>query len=432
MKQRVIAALCILSMVGPIHLHAETEESPDSSEVFGTVEVRQVTPLSGMFGEWTLFRPENNFIEGRHESSMIDDARSGSYTIVIDPPEAAVASVEIFVNGERVIERDTPQATFSMEDGDNATVVINYTFVRTGIVSVQSEPSGLDFDLVGPNGFETSGTTPDSFHDVPEGLYSASFEHIEGCIEAKPVSDRLVKDSRITLDITIACDALDDLDLGQDQQKKLDFVTVHIDGEEVTFHDVAVSAWYSTYVHTVSKTGITSGYRDASGKLTGEYGPSNNITLAELAKIAHKIATLDESRYTREPANVRARGTWFQKYWSSAEDRGWLVFRDTRQDPGRNATRAEVVATLLQAMDIRRKWPKGTMFTDVSMTTPYGSSIETAATDGLIAGYTDRNGTPTGEFGPNNPINRAEMAKIVSLAIDLYKEDTLEVDRESY
>jgi len=127
---------------------------------------------------------------------------------------------------------------------------------------------------------------------------------------------------------------------------------------------------------------------------------------------------------TSAPLNIAARGTWFTQYIASAEKQEWLVYQDSRIDPTRPATRAEVVATLVQAFDVPRLWPTGSMFNDVSRRTRYAASIETAVTLGLVSGYTDANGSPTGVFGPNNSINRAEIAKMLTLAIELFLEDT--------
>jgi hypothetical protein len=96
-------------------------------------------------------------------------------------------------------------------------------------------------------------------------------------------------------------------------------------------------------------------------------------------------------------------------------------------NPSKNATRAEVIATILQALDVQRFWPKGEMFNDVNFETPFASSIETAARDGVMSGYNDALGNPSGEFRPDGAINRAETAKLVTLAVKVYRENTDEI-----
>ena len=87
----------------------------------------------------------------------------------------------------------------------------------------------------------------------------------------------------------------------------------------------------------------------------------------------------------------------------------------------RSATRGEVLVTLLQSLDIRLEWQKGDVFEDVSPRTPYAGAIETAAHDKIVSGHTDEFGVTLGTFGPIDPVNRAEMAKILSRILEIYK-----------
>ena len=89
-------------------------------------------------------------------------------------------------------------------------------------------------------------------------------------------------------------------------------------------------------------------------------------------------------------------------------------------DPSRPATRAEVVTTALQAFDRPFTPATGEMFKDVSSTLAFRDAIETAANDGIVTGYTDDDGAPTGFFGPFDPVTRAATAKIFSLALQQY------------
>jgi len=397
----------------------------------GNIEIEQVTPLENVYSEWTLIKPDNQTVQGRHMHQMFADTPIGNYSIMVDPLQGATATVTIMKNDEVLAENEFARATFSVESDDEIKITITNVFTRIGTVSVQSEPPGVEFKLIGPNTYEITGTTPAEYLEMPEGLYTATFYAIEGCFEEQSRSDRLQKDSRITLSLTISCEGMENLIQIQEQQKSLVYVTATIDGELVSFTDVFIDEWFASYVHNSLKTGIMSGYRDADGTITGEFGPQDNVTLAQLAKIAHETASIDESKVHTRPTNLRAQGTWFEQYFASAEKLGWLVFADKRLNPGRNATRSEVVATLLQALDVPRYWSKGEMFTDVRMTTPFSSSIETAAIDGIVSGSTDEEGDPTGEFRPDDPINRAEMAKIVSLSIELYKEDTWEIQPDA-
>jgi len=424
------AILCFLS-VHPL-LYAATGDTvtePESGTGFGSITIEQVTPLEGVLGDWTLLKPGNLQQESNEQTLSVENTKTGNYTIIVHPPDGAIAHVKVEMNGESLVDNEHPQATFSLATGDTASVIITYFFTRVGAVSVTSEPPGLKFSLEGPNNSELSGVTPQSYQDVPEGLYSVTYHPIEGCMAPRPISKRLQNDGRITISITVACENLEEVEQHQQQQHTLEHISTVIDGETIVFNDVPIDAWFASFVHNALKTGIVSGYRDRGGRLTGVYGPQDNVSIAQLAKVAHELAGIDETKVRVEPQNTRARETWFAQYFASAEVRGWFVFRNTRQDPARNATRAEVTATLLQALDVRRVWPKGTTFADVSFTSPYAASIETASVDGLVSGDTSGN-API--FRPEAPINRAELAKMISLAIELYGEQTQNILGESY
>lgn len=305
---------------------------------------------------------------------------------------------------------------------------IVYTYTRIGSVTVNSNPVGLSFVLKGPDNRQFEGTTPKSFENLPEGLYTAYFDPIENCPTPKPKSDRLVKNGRANITVDIVCEHLSTLKGVQDEEKAQKYVSVTLpEGVRIIFEDAPLTAWYALHVAKAAKTGIISGYKNESGNYTGSFGPQNNVTLAELAKMAHELADVDENKINTRAQNGRARDTWFAKYWASAEQRYWLVYQNGLDDPNRPATRAEVVATLLQALNIPLEWPTGSKFGDVKALDQYAAAIETAANKKLIGGYTDDHGEETGFFGPMNSINRAEMAKIISNAMEVFHIDTPDI-----
>lgn len=400
-----------------------TEDTP-VTESNGSILIEQVGPGSGVKGKWSLIKPDHSQTHMQVPRYELATAPAGGYTLIARPPQGASANVTVIINGIVTSSGTLPQASFRISAGDVVTIKVVYAFTRVGSVSARTEPLGLAFRIKGPNGSEYTGVTPQSFEGVPEGQYTIYFDPIEGCVTPKPKSDRLLSNSRINFTVIFSCENLKNLVQVQDQKKALEFISVTVDGKTVTFEDVAHSAWFATYVHTAIRTGIMSGYRDEGGTATGEYGPEDQVNLAQLAKIAHELAGIDETKVQGEPQNEGAKGTWFAQYFRSAEERNWLVFHNRTVDPARPATRGEVIATLLQALDAPREWPKGEMFTDVSRTTPYADCIETAAAKAVITGYTDALGKPTGEFGPDQPVNRAEMAKILVQAIAAYGKNT--------
>ncbi len=425
-----VAVLCslalLLTLLPTSSLAQEAGAAPEGE---GTITIKQAPSQQiGATGEWTIIQPGNDRISKNDLEFTLEETQAGKYTILVDAPDGHNAYVEVFVNGASQGNESVPQATFDLNNGDTIRIDINYVLTRTGKVSVNSDPKGLDFTLRGPNDLEKEGTTPASFESVPEGLYTVYYHEIEDCITPRPQSQRLEKDGRVNLSVTFACEALEDRIQDDEQGNSLTHVSVMINGTEVTFTDVPLNQWFSQPVYNAARTGIMTGYTDSdTGEPTGIFGPSRNVSIAELVKIAHVIAGINVDNVRGEPTNYRARGTWFEKYYTSAEQNHWLVFLDRRINPGRNATRAEVISTILQALDVPRNWPKGRMFHDVEPVALYAASIETAATDEVTSGYSDKNGVPTGVFGYNDPITRAALAKMITLALDKYRSDSPEI-----
>jgi hypothetical protein len=97
----------------------------------------------------------------------------------------------------------------------------------------------------------------------------------------------------------------------------------------------------------------------------------------------------------------------------------------TIADPARNvhlpATRAEVIRTILEVLDIpigaSAVTPGGVpYYGDVPQNHPHANAIAAATFYGLTAGDTAPDGTPLGTFRPDDPMNRAEAAKIIAMA----------------
>jgi plastocyanin len=188
-------------------------------------------------------------------------------------------------------------------------------------------------------------------------------------------------------------------------------IQVIIDGQSITFVDVPQSAWFATYVHDAAEAGIVTGYKDASGKLTGKFGPEKSITVAEALKIASESAGYDESLYgTLITSGITH---WASAYMSVAKGEHFAILSDRiRLDTP--ATRAQVASMFTSAFRVNvSATPTGTSgFNDVKMDTQYAASIEALAADKIVSGDTDVNNQATGTFRPLDPINRAEVVKI--------------------
>lgn len=195
---------------------------------------------------------------------------------------------------------------------------------------------------------------------------------------------------------------------------------VYIDDIAVIFADVPLDQWFAPFVLDMADRGIISGYKDASGTPLGAYGPADNVTLEQLAKIAVEAAKIDVSTCPATAKNPAASGRWSEGYIACAESLLWSVYAEGSIDVQGLASRRDVVLTVLQAFGKELEPSAKETFTDVPKTMAYRDAIEMAAIDGIVEGYKDADGKATGIFGPFDPVKRAEIAKIVSLSIKAY------------
>ncbi len=371
-----------------------------------------------MYGKWTLLSQTQAKREGATEIETASEMPGGSYTFFVTPPEGAASTLRLYRGDTELKTVDRAQMSFIIQDGETLRIIVNHVFTRVGTVSVQSDPSGIAYILTGPNEQKYEGTTPQSYENVPEGQYTVKYEPLQGCVKAAPKSLYLEKNKRVSFSLQIVCEEADRMRNTVEPDKER-FVTVTIDKEETIFSDVPQEAWFAPYVFNVARKNVFSGYRDKSGNLTGVFGPGNNVTVAELAKVVHRLAGIEEG--SGEPENVSAKGQWYAAFIASAEKLGWTIYSDAVVDPNRPATRGEVLVTLLQALDHPVTWQRGEMFTDVTAHTPFAAAIETAADLEIVSGTQDVHGSDTGLFGPQDPINRAEMAKIIDKAMTILR-----------
>ncbi len=126
-------------------------------------------------------------------------------------------------------------------------------------------------------------------------------------------------------------------------------------GLALAFDDVDDDAWYAEYVETASDEGWMTGYED------GTFGPDDTLTRAQLAKVA-VLAFLGEDLVDED----------YDAGFTDLEDGAWYV-----------------------------------------------EYVNTAELYELVSGYEDEDGDLTGEFGPDDEVNRAAAAKILVMAAGL-------------
>ncbi len=407
-----------------------------------SLDVAQKSDISSI-GKWALVKPDQTSVTSSGSSYNVMGLDEGHYTMIVTPPYGTTTNIVLWSGSTLAGSGAQSQMSFNLNANESAKIQLIYTLVNVGKVGVSSNPSGMMFDLQDPNGSIIHGVTPASYDVMPIGTYSVRYLP-QGCNPPPAKSSVLQKYGRVDFSITVQCSTFvpsapgaSSSSLSSSSASSVSSTppspAVHSSSSSSVasssssispvsvggFSDVQADAWYATYVQTAAGRGILTGYKDASGNSTGQFGPSNPVTLGELLKIAHVAAKVSEAGASI-PHNLSARSEWYTQFAASAENQGWSVYLDPAINLNRPATRSEVVATLVQAFDISQSWPKGNMFKDVNANTPYAGAIETSAAAGIVEGTKDAAGTLTGLFNPGAWITRAEMAKIIVGMQDKY------------
>lgn len=255
--------------------------------------------------------------------------------------------------------------------------------------------------------------------DLSADLDAWESAHLEGIASQQIVDDDAMREEQADLFPAMSDEEGSALEESRDDRIAA-FVSVDVGGKLLVLRDVPRSAWFAPYVREIAERKIVTGYSDASGVPTGLFGPADNVTIEQMAKVMQLASGTYDPACPVPPINVTASGSWSATYISCAEQKAWAVYGDGTADVHRNATRSEVIVTLLQAFDVQPGERTGEAFEDVSASTQFGAHIEKAKADGIISGYTDENGMPNGLFGPQDPVTRAEFAKIVTLGMQIY------------
>ncbi len=115
---------------------------------------------------------------------------------------------------------------------------------------------------------------------------------------------------------------------------------------------------------------------------------------------------------------------WFFDYVEQGVDQGIFDSSDNFR-PGDALNRAELVKIVVTAIDGLAGYeaPATPTFDDVPTDAWFYDYVEAAVAEGIVSGYTDANGNLTGQFGPGDTVNRAAATKILvnafAIATDL-------------
>lgn len=157
--------------------------------------------------------------------------------------------------------------------------------------------------------------------------------------------------------------------------------------------------WYAKYLGELYDKGVFTGYED------GSFGGANPVTVSEIAKVVAESAEHQVDMRSDMDLKEKYRKHWGKFYLKHAEDFNLLPEID---NPDRPATRKEVIEAILRAYGVDP-------FEDDSLPDAFPDTddefIRKAFKLKIVGGF------PDGEFRPDAPTNRAEMAKMMTEAM---------------
>ncbi|QQS59332.1 S-layer homology domain-containing protein [Candidatus Peregrinibacteria bacterium] len=172
---------------------------------------------------------------------------------------------------------------------------------------------------------------------------------------------------------------------------------------EVTFLDIK-NHWAKEFILQLAQRGIIEGYGD------GTFGPDNNITRAELTKIALEAFAIGKLDVQDNPFPDVDSTQWYSPFIAQAKLFHIVSgYSDSMFRPNISVTRGEGLKILLNAagIDTSSYAEMKSSFSDVEMGAFSTEFINWSTEHGIVSGY--GNGT----FGPNDTLTRGQLAKIV-------------------
>jgi hypothetical protein len=196
--------------------------------------------------------------------------------------------------------------------------------------------------------------------------------------------------------------------------------------EEIVFTDI-VGHWAENYISQIASLGIV------SGKTPTKYAPNDEITRAELTKIAVKaygIAVDPVATYM--PFDDVSISVWYAPYIIAAKENGIVQGYGNEFRPNTTINRAEALKILIEAAgfegleeNLYENYSSNpgwwyVFFPDVLIGEWYDKYVAYAKDYGIVSGYEDNT------FRAGNPITRAEVAKIVTKILELKEASEME------
>lgn len=175
------------------------------------------------------------------------------------------------------------------------------------------------------------------------------------------------------------------------------------------FSDLGEAEWARSYIMTLYEKGIVQGTGD------GKFSPGRALTREEMVKLLVLGLEIENAGETAPFADVEA-DSWYAPYVAAAQAAGIVQgISETAFGVGQPVTREDAACMLARALELARAEPERekAVFSDQSEIADYAvDSVSYLASLGMI------NGDENGRFRPRQPVTRAEMAKLLCLAME--------------
>ncbi len=163
--------------------------------------------------------------------------------------------------------------------------------------------------------------------------------------------------------------------------------------------------WAVMAIIQLKNAGIINGYTD------GTYGPEDNLTRAQIAKIISKSMGLPVERCSNKPFSDVGVDQWYCAYIQALKENGFISgYPDGTYRPDKTVSRAQMAAFIAKALHLPIRACIEKPFSDVPVGSAYCPYILAIKSKNIVSGY------PDGTFKPENPITRAEAAVIIQRA----------------
>lgn len=182
------------------------------------------------------------------------------------------------------------------------------------------------------------------------------------------------------------------------------FMVIPLHADAQRFKDVPPNRWYYEYVENLASKKIVGGFGSS-----GEFRPDNKVERQHVAKMVTVAAGLS---YKGKKANFPdvPPSNEMSPFIAALQEKGAIGgYKDGTFGPQKNVTRAEISVIIAKAFDLKA-YGQTSSLKDLKGHWAEGL-VKILISNGIVKGYAD------GTFRPNNPVTRAELSKMLSVAM---------------